>query len=193
MNTWMKLQFFTHHVPLWEEEVSADVLEEMSKAFFQPDVLPPHRSHQITKPLKDTERKLFHVVSVRYNYILWNIHKLLQTESGGVFNRSNVQIKLNWLRHKWSFHTEETFSWSNMSQRLRCGFMSVLGRHIWDRGLDVLCKLKFEWHKLNFLHCGECLGTMLCIYCRYLWCKRLYFVKSSAAFMFSSAGQMCMF
>lgn len=43
----------THHVPLREEEVGADVLEVMSETFFQPDVLPPDRGHQIAKPLED--------------------------------------------------------------------------------------------------------------------------------------------
>lgn len=44
----------THHVPLGEEEVCSDIFEEMSEAFLQPDVLPPHRRHQVPEPLQDT-------------------------------------------------------------------------------------------------------------------------------------------
>lgn len=44
----------THHVPLGEEEVGPDVLEVMSEALLQPDVLPPDRGHQVTEPLGHT-------------------------------------------------------------------------------------------------------------------------------------------
>lgn len=54
----MFVRNLTHHVPLGEEEVRADILEEVSESFLQPDVLPPHRRHQIPKPLQG-DRKSF--------------------------------------------------------------------------------------------------------------------------------------
>lgn len=53
----------SYHVPLWKEEVGADVFKEMSETLFQPHVFPPNRSYQVPKPLKN-KGTMFNVKTV---------------------------------------------------------------------------------------------------------------------------------
>lgn len=53
MNYGISSHAFSYHVPLGEEEIGSDVLKEVSEAFLQPHILPPHRRDQVPKPLWD--------------------------------------------------------------------------------------------------------------------------------------------
>ena len=43
----------TYHVPSRIKVIRAHKFKVVGKAFFQPDIFPPHRSHEIAEPLQE--------------------------------------------------------------------------------------------------------------------------------------------